>query len=278
MTNHTNYPNEPYSVLSTYTKELSKLFQQLSSDLIAIQRKYKHSPDSEKPSQSLDYLLDEMDHLESEILNNEKLLKFMIREQDTERKTLSYELYHVIGQTIYSLLISIRMILKLNLDDAIREHFMELKDATNDTLNKIRELSFDLFPLMVEDLGLITTLRSYIENLQSNYDTTIHFHYKESGTRAGVNIETCLYRVSHDILDYLVKIRQTHDVSVQLVEDDQEISMIFISKNLKPVPKSHIFEHLLLAKKRIEQQSGMLKFSSTPDHQTLNIKIVIPQS
>ncbi|MDO9124551.1 MAG: histidine kinase, partial [Deltaproteobacteria bacterium] len=98
-----------------------------------------------------------------------KYLSQIIEAQESERKRISRELHDEIGQALTAIKFNLDMIDK-DLPQTfftIRGRLGEAKSLSNQTLTSMRQLSMDLRPTMLDDLGLIQTLRWYIQNFSS---------------------------------------------------------------------------------------------------------------
>ena len=85
--------------------------------------------------------------------------------QENERKRISRELHDGIGQSLYSILIQTEM-LKASLEseetDAAEEPLDALQASIRHTIEDIRDLSVELRPSALDDIGLVAALRNYV--------------------------------------------------------------------------------------------------------------------
>ena len=98
-----------------------------------------------------------------------KYLSQIIEAQENERKRISRELHDEIGQALTAIKFNLDMIDKdlPQTSSLIRGRLGEAKSLSNQTLTAMRQLSMDLRPTMLDDLGLIPTLRWYIQNFSN---------------------------------------------------------------------------------------------------------------
>jgi len=88
----------------------------------------------------------------------------MLAVQETERQHLARELHDEIGQ----LLTSLRLLLKPKGDEspgAVKTRFERSRAMVDDLLGQVRELSFDLRPADLDQLGLLPALLTFLGDL-----------------------------------------------------------------------------------------------------------------
>ena len=93
-----------------------------------------------------------------------KYLSQIIEAQENERRRISRELHDEIGQALYAIKLNLEMVDKdlPHTTPVVRGRLGEAKSLSSQTLTAMRQLSLDLRPTMLDDLGLIPTLRWYI--------------------------------------------------------------------------------------------------------------------
>lgn len=119
---------------------------------------------------------------------------------EEERKRVSRELHDGIGQSLYSILIT--------LYTARKENSPEQKDAILETAQKItenamketKEIAYSLRPSSLDDLGFVPTLRSYLEYYKKIHHIPIKFEITGNVERLSPEIETALYRICQEAL------------------------------------------------------------------------------
>lgn len=76
---------------------------------------------------------------------------------------------------------------------------------TDQTLEQIRELSFNLRPAMLDDLGLVPTLRWYLKRYKKRVNIAVDLEVSSLKERLPVNIETALYRIFQEALTNITR-------------------------------------------------------------------------
>lgn len=92
----------------------------------------------------------------------------VIEAQEHERQLLVQQMHDGPAQALTNLILQAEICERLFDKDPrrAREELSNLREATTATFQKVRSFMFDLRPMMLDDLGLIPTLRKYIEGFQ----------------------------------------------------------------------------------------------------------------
>ena len=98
----------------------------------------------------------------------------LIDVQEAERRRISRELHDDLNQKIATLSIGIsRLKRRVPLpDEELIEELDELREHTGRLANEIRRLSHQLHPAVLEHLGLVTALESYIGGFRTKNRST----------------------------------------------------------------------------------------------------------
>ncbi|MCA1318958.1 PAS domain S-box protein [Bacillus tianshenii] len=195
----------------------------------------------------------------------------LIHVQEEERKKVSRELHDGIGQNLYSLLITINR-LHTELEHPLI-HLLQ-KDVTN-MIEDIRGISWDLRPSLLDDLGLIPALRSFINRYSQHYGIKVDFQTEVTG-RYDVQIETAVYRIIQEALTNVRKYAEVNDVSVSIHGDEDRIKLEVLDKGVGYDPlKERLGVGLFSMEERAKSVHGKLHIDTGPGKGTL-VKATIP--
>jgi signal transduction histidine kinase len=189
-------------------------------------------------------LLRQSDRLQEQL---RRLSRQILSAQEDERKRISRELHDVIAQTLTG--INIRLA-TLKTEAAINTNGLNRNIARTQRLveksvNIVHEFARELRPAVLDDLGLIPALHSFVKLFSKR--TRIHVHLKAF---AGVeeldsNQRTILYRVAQEALTNVSRHAQASRVEVEIQKMSDGICM-----NVKDNGKSFEVERVLNAKGR----------------------------
>ena len=151
-----------------------------------------------------------------------------IEAQESERKRISRELHDEIGQALTAIKFNLdRMDRDLPPDfTLVRERLDETKSLSNQVLTAMRQLSMDLRPTMLDDVGLIPTLRWYIESFSKRLNIDSRFEAVGLEGKLPSQIETACYRIVQEALNNIVKHSGANRAEITLRQKD---SVLFAS-------------------------------------------------
>lgn len=141
--------------------------------------------------------------------------------QENERQRLARELHDEMGQALTAICMNLAAIdkeISVVASPRAQERLVEAAHLADLTLEQIRELSLDLRPAMLDDLGLIPTLRWYIKRFRNRtgmaitLDTDGISHHP----RLSPLLETTLYRLVQESLTNVARHAGATQVLVHL--------------------------------------------------------------
>ena len=145
----------------------------------------------------------------------------MINVQEDERKYLSRELHDGIGQELYSHLITINR-LKSEVSHPLLNQMEE--DAMK-MIEEVRGMSWELRPSVLDDLGLIPAIRSYLNHFSEHHQIAVHFD-SHLTIRLNSNKEITIYRIIQEALTNVQKYAETEEANVTIREMDDAIRIM----------------------------------------------------
>jgi signal transduction histidine kinase len=143
--------------------------------------------------------------------------------QETERKKIAQELHDQVGQMLQAMTTNLGMI-KRNLHspshkmEATLDWLVDTERLLSETIEDIRTLTFDLRPSMLDDFGLYSTLRWYIEDYAKRSNIKVILKGKEEKYRFPIEIEVNLYRIVQEALNNVAKHANATEVNIFLFQ------------------------------------------------------------
>ncbi|MBY0148535.1 sensor histidine kinase [Neobacillus niacini] len=155
----------------------------------------------------------------------QKMMTSIIDVQEEERKRLSRNLHDGIGQNLYSHLITINRLLSELEHPLLRQ--MQ-KEATQ-LIEEIRDISWELRPSVLDDLGLVPAIRSFLSRFSENYGIDVYFECVLN-RRLDISIELTIYRIIQEALTNIRKYAEVSEAAVTIREMDQSIRVMIEDK------------------------------------------------
>ena len=151
-----------------------------------------------------------------------KLLGRLIDVQESERRRISRELHDDLNQKIATLSLSIsRVKRKLPMDNS--ELVVELdglRETANNLTDEVRKLSHQLHPAVLEHLGLVTALESYIESFTDEEQIDVQLTAELGEERVPFQTSICLYRVAVEALRNVSRHSEAASATISLKRFD----------------------------------------------------------
>lgn len=207
----------------------------------------------------------------------------IIEAQEDERKRLSREIHDGPAQMMANVMMRSDLIERVykerGAEDAIQE-IRSMKRMVRSALYEVRRIIYDLRPMALDDLGLVPTLKKYLQTIEEYHRTTrIQFTNIGEDKRLPSNYEVALFRIIQesvqnalkhaDALTVQVKLEIKRDNIMAVIKDDGKGFDINESK-----PESF---GLLGIRERVELLEGELTIHSKIGTGTLVI-IQIPMN
>lgn len=151
----------------------------------------------------------------------------IINAQEQERLHLSRQLHDGPAQSLTNLILQAEIVERLFAKDPSRAQaeLGTLKSAVNETFQKIREYIFQLRPMMLDDLGIIPTLKQYAQEFESKHEElTCTLLVSGAERRLPPHIEVTVFRVIQALLTNVAEHAHATQVSVNIELQRERIS------------------------------------------------------
>jgi two-component system sensor histidine kinase DegS len=110
--------------------------------------------------------------------------------------------------------------------DRAREELHALKGSATATFRAVKDFIFDLRPMMLDDLGVVPTLRRYLESVEEKYDIEVSLNVTGVVHRLAGHVEVTLFRAVQELLNNARVHGNATVVDVQISMDGQEIRIV----------------------------------------------------
>ncbi|MFJ5758622.1 PAS domain-containing protein [Neobacillus sp. NPDC093182] len=180
--------------------------------------------DKGKPYQylAIRYEITERKRVEQEL---QKMMTTIIDVQEEERKRLSRNLHDGIGQNLYSHLITINRLLS-EMDHPL---LWQMQNEATQLIEEIRDISWELRPSVLDDLGLVPAIRSFLSRFSENYHIDVYFECVLN-RRLDISIELTIYRIIQEALTNIRKYAEVSDAAVTIREMDEVVRVMIEDK------------------------------------------------
>ncbi len=143
--------------------------------------------------------------------------------REAECRRISRELHDEVGQalTAASINLSTLMANGAAAHPSGRQRLDETAILIEQVLGQVREMSMNLHPAMLDDLGLAPTLRWYLKKWEKRVGVRVEQNVQE--IRLPQELETVLYRLVQEALTNVARHAQAGQVSISLGQEGDEL-------------------------------------------------------
>lgn len=149
----------------------------------------------------------------------------IIEAQEGERQRLSKQLHDGPAQAFSNFILQTDIAVRLFDIDAERAktELAGVRTAAMTTLQKVRDLIFDLRPMMLDDLGLIPTVKRYVDALKEKSGLQITLQITGAERRLESVREVMVFRGIQELLGNIRDHAQATQVRIALDVDDNRV-------------------------------------------------------
>lgn len=269
-------------------QELNGSLEQRNSELAAINRRLRGEiskrerievalRQSEKHYRKLfqqaQLMQEDLRHLSVQILNV----------QEEERTRISRELHDEVGQALTAINVGLTMVAKQagQPGNGFERRIANIQAQIEQTMVTVHDFARELRPAMLDELGLLPALRSYLKGFQER--THVRTTFKASSHIEDLDDEkkTALFRVAQESLTNITKHAQASRVTIEICRRNGSVRMEICDngKGFLMDPQSAVKRKKRLGvlgmQERVRSVSGRLELHSRPDKGTI-VRVVIP--
>lgn len=141
----------------------------------------------------------------------------LIQVQEAERENIARELHDEIGQVLTAVRINLQSIQRSCRTADCVPRLDESIGIVDEALGRVRELSIELRPSLLDDLGLTAALRWYVDRYaqRTGIIAEVLSSFEEDG-RLPRELETACFRIAQEALTNVARHARAGSVSVQL--------------------------------------------------------------
>ncbi|MEE9167897.1 MAG: PAS domain S-box protein [Candidatus Neomarinimicrobiota bacterium] len=209
----------------------------------------------------------------------------LVTAQEEERKRVSMELHDEFGQALTAAqinLASIKTELPPGSPSDLLEKLEETSSLTDELPERSRELSLELRPTLLDDLGLAPTIRWYTDRFTKRLNVNVEVNVGDFEERLPGEIETVIYRVMQEAMTNISRHAEARNVRIDLKRKKSSVMMLveddgkgFVVQAVvdRETPEGRL--GLIGMEERVGYLGGSLDIRSTPGKGT-TIRVEMP--
>lgn len=195
-------------------------------------------------------------------------IEAIIQAQEAERQRMSRQMHDGPAQALSNFILQSEIAMRLfDVDqEQAREELVSLKMAATSAFQQVRNFVFELRPMMLDDLGLIPTLKRYSEAFKEQTEVAVELSISGLERRLESYIEVIIFRSLQDLLGFAHREGDATKVKINMNigENNVKVSM---EDNGKGFDVEEVFKgsgiSIKAIKDRIEMLGGFMEVEST---------------
>jgi two-component system, NarL family, sensor histidine kinase DegS len=186
-------------------------------------------------------------------------IEMIVNAQEAERQRLSRQMHDGPAQALSNFILQTEIAMRLlDADPAMaKEELGNLKSSAMGTFQKVRNFIFELRPMMLDDLGLVPTLRKYADAFKEQTGLDVNLSVTGAERRLEPYLEVMVFRAAQELLGNSSRHSQATLIKVQ-VDMGSEMVRVSVDDNGKGFDPEILKQSTNLGLKLIRERSEML--------------------
>ena len=186
-------------------------------------------------------------------------IEMIVNAQEAERQRLSRQMHDGPAQALSNFILQTEIAMRLlDVDPAqAKEELGSLKTSAMSTFQKVRNFIFELRPMMLDDLGLVPTLRKYSDAFKEQSGMDVSVTVSGTERRLEPYLEVMIFRAVQELLGNASRHSQATMVKVHL-DLGNEFLRVSVDDNGRGFDPESLKDSNSLGLKLIRERSEML--------------------
>jgi two-component system sensor histidine kinase DegS len=186
-------------------------------------------------------------------------IEMIVNAQEAERQRLSRQMHDGPAQALSNFILQTEIAMRLLDVDPVqaKDELGNLKTSAMGTFQKVRNFIFELRPMMLDDLGLIPTLRKYADAFKEQSGLDVSVTVTGSERRFEPYLEVMVFRAVQELLGNALRHSQATLIKVQ-IDLGSEFIRVHVEDNGKGFSSESLKDSTSLGLKLIRERAEML--------------------
>ncbi len=197
---------------------------------------------------------------------------------EEERSKFSRLLHDSIGQNLLLIKMNILNQKKMDREVLNESEFEKALELLESTIIDVKEISRNIRPLNIEELGLNTVLKSMCMKVSKEYGIETNVLIPKSNIILNNDLEVCIYTVVQEALNNIMRHSKANKVTVNLDMKDETIILMISDNGIGFKPTQLLNEKyisnglgILNMQEQVERLNGSFHIDSSNNHGTIII-------
>lgn len=151
----------------------------------------------------------------------------LLKMQDDERRRIARDLHDSVGQLLAAISMNMAVVEKEmdKLSDDAKKAFIENRSFVQQILQGIRTMSHLLHPPLLDESGLPSALRWYVEEFSQRSGISVSLQFSPSFERLSSELETAVFRIVQECLGNIHRHSQSPTAEIQITKNGDLVSL-----------------------------------------------------
>jgi two-component system sensor histidine kinase DegS len=196
-------------------------------------------------------------------------IEMIVNAQEAERQRLSRQMHDGPAQAMSNFILQTEIAMRLLDADPVqaKEELASLKNSALGTFQKVRNFIFELRPMMLDDLGLVPTIRKYVDAFKEQTSMDVSLTVTGTERRLEPYLEVMIFRAIQELLGNAARHSQAAAVKmhVDMGNDRVRVSVDDNGRGFDAeAVRSGNSLGLKLIQERVEMLGGKLDVDTAP--------------
>lgn len=206
--------------------------------------------------------------------------------EEDVRKELARDFHDGPAQTLSAMIMAIELIETLPdpISEPVAEGLAELRSMATKTLHQVRNMIFELRPVILKTQGLEPALRSYVERLREAEEMNIHLKVEGLEERLPARLEEICFSIIQEAISNVKRHADEKNVWLTAIQRGNEFQVVIKDdgEGFDPVEVERSYDRqgklgLLNMRERAEMIGGRLSIESAPGKgTTITLNVPLP--
>jgi PAS domain S-box-containing protein len=145
--------------------------------------------------------------------------------QEEERKRISRELHDEVGQALTAINVNLAVLKKAEATDRshLKRKIADTQNLLEHTMEAVHRFARELRPAMLDDLGLLPALRTYINGFAERTGLKVRFRSDNEAEQLDGERKTVVYRITQESLNNVAKHAHASEAAVVIRKSQNKI-------------------------------------------------------
>jgi PAS domain S-box-containing protein len=195
---------------------------------------------------------------------------------EDERQRISRELHDITAQNLFVMSMNLTNVQESGaLPARLKASLDECQNLCDQALQEVRTLSYLLHPTLLDKVGLVSTLRSYLQSLAKRSGIQMQLETTESTARLPLEVESDLFLVVREALANAVRHSGGDRVVVSFYARDNQATLKILDNGRGMKPGAPVGIGIRSMQERVKRMNG--EFEILSGNQGTTVSVTIPQ-